>query len=129
MSCFAPIGAASTVIARWRTRKERLPEGKLFWGISIWIVFTPWLGNMFGWIFTENARQPWVVYDMLLTRDAVSQISPTFLFISLPVFFLLYGAFAIVEFLLLRRYVIKGPPDDDEPMVGQPAPPRPAQVA
>jgi len=84
---------------------------------------------MFGWIFTENARQPWVVYDMLLTKDAVSQISPTFLFISLPVFFLLYGAFAIVEFLLLRRYVIKGPPEDDEPMAGQPAPPRPAQVA
>ena len=129
MMGFGLIGAAWMLVAWWRTRKGRLPEGRVFWAISIWIVFTPWLGNMFGWIFTENARQPWVVYDMLLTRDAVSQISPTFLLISLPVFFLLYGAFAIVEFILLRRYVIKGPPTDDEPMAGQPAPPRPAQVA
>ena len=49
--------------------------------------------------------------------------------VGVAIFFLLYGAFAIVEFILLRRYVIKGPPTDDEPMAGQPSPPRPAKVA
>ena len=123
MMGFGLIGAAWMLIAWWRTRKGRLPAGRLFWAISIWIIFTPWLGNMFGWIFTENGRQPWVVYNMLTTEDAVSQISPTFLYISLPIFFLLYGGFAIVEFLLMRRYVIAGPPTDEQAMAGEPAEP------
>ena len=98
-----------------------MPTSKLFWGISIWIVFTPWLGNLFGWIFTENARQPWVVYGLLTTQQAVSQVSTSFLFLSLPVFFLLYGAFAIIEFRLMRRYVVAGPPEHDQPMAGESA--------
>ncbi len=128
MMGFGLVGAAWMLVAWWRTRKGRLPEGRLFWAISIWIVFTPWLGNMFGWIFTENGRQPWVVYNMLKTEDAVSSISPSFLYLSLPIFFLLYGAFAIVEFILMRRYVIAGPIPDDEPMAGEPASDLPKQV-
>ena len=126
---FGLMGAAWMLVAWWRTRRGRLPSGRIFWAISIWMVITPWLGNMFGWIFTENGRQPWVVYGQLTTEDAVSQISPTFLYLSLPIFFLLYGAFAIVEFLLMRRYVIAGPPDDEQPMAGEPARPLPEQVA
>ena len=121
MMGFGLIGAAWMVVAWWRTRRGRLPTGRLFWAISIWIVIAPWLGNLSGWIFTENGRQPWVVNGLLKTEDAVSDLSPTFLLISLPVFFLLYGAFAIIEFILIRRYAIKGPPDADEPMAGQPA--------
>ena len=128
MMGFGLVGAAWMLIAWWRTRRGRLPEGRIFWAISIWIVFTPWLGNMFGWIFTENGRQPWVVYNMLKTEDAVSSISPSFLYLSLPVFFLLYGAFAIVEFILMRRYVIAGPIPDDQPMAGEPASDLPKQV-
>jgi len=128
MMGFGLLAAAWMVVAWWRTRKGRLPKGRLFWSISIWVVIGPWLGNMFGWIFTENARQPWVVYNLLKTEDAVSDISEYFLFISLPVFFLLYGAFAIVEFILLRRYAIAGPPEDHVPMAGQPAESLPKQV-
>ena len=128
MMGFGLVGAAWMLVAWWRTRKGRLPEGRIFWAISIWIVFTPWLGNMFGWIFTENGRQPWVVYNMLKTEDAVSSISPSFLYLSLPIFFLLYGAFAIVEFILMRRYVIAGPIPDDKPMAGEPAADLPKQV-
>ena len=128
MMGFGLLASAWMVVAWWRTRKGRLPEGRWFWGISIWVVIGPWLGNMFGWIFTENARQPWVVYNLLKTEDAVSNISVSFLLISLPVFFLLYGAFAVVEFILLRRYAIAGPPEDHVPMAGQPADPLPKQV-
>ncbi|MFM9136016.1 MAG: cytochrome ubiquinol oxidase subunit I [bacterium] len=128
MMGFGLLASAWMVVAWWRTRKGRLPEGRLFWAISIWVVIGPWLGNMFGWIFTENARQPWVVYNLLKTEDAVSNISEYFLFISLPVFFLLYGAFAVVEFILLRKYAIAGPPEDHVPMAGEPAGSLPKQV-
>lgn len=118
MMGFGLIGVAWMAVAAWRTRRGRLPTGRLFWATSIWIVVTPWLGNMFGWIFTENGRQPWVVYGELKTADASSGLSPGYAIASLAVFVALYGLFAVIEFRLLRRHAIAGPgPTDDEPIL------------
>jgi cytochrome d ubiquinol oxidase subunit I len=112
MMLFGLVGVAWMAVAAWATRKGRLPTSKLFWTISIWIVFTPWLGNMFGWIFTENGRQPWIVYGELKTADASSGLSPGLVIASLVLFAALYGTFAVIEFLLIRKYAVAGPPDD-----------------
>ena len=114
MIAFGLVGVAWMAVAAWMTRRGRMPTAKWFWATSIWIVFTPWLGNMFGWIFTENGRQPWVVYGELKTVDASSGLSPGFVMLSIAVFAALYGAFAIIEFRLLRKYSIKGPADHEE---------------
>ncbi|MCB9413481.1 MAG: cytochrome ubiquinol oxidase subunit I [Actinobacteria bacterium] len=112
MMGFGLVGVGWMLVAAWATRKGRLPTSRAFWAISIWIVATPWLGNMFGWIFTENGRQPWIVYGELKTADASSGLSPGLIITSLVVFALLYGSFAVIEFFLIRKYAIKGPPDD-----------------
>jgi cytochrome d ubiquinol oxidase subunit I len=118
MMGFGLIGVAWMMVAAWRTRRGRLPTGRLFWATSIWIVVTPWLGNMFGWIFTENGRQPWVVYGELKTADASSMLAPGYVIGSLAVFVLLYGLFAVIEFRLLRRHAIAGPgPVGEEPVL------------
>lgn len=114
MMAFGLAGVIWMAFAAWKTRKGRLPTSKWFWTTSIWIVFTPWLGNMFGWLFTENGRQPWVVYGELKTADASSGLSPGFAIFSIIVFGLLYGTFAVVEFLLIKKYAQKGPSDSPE---------------
>lgn len=118
MMGFGLLGAMWMVVAWWRTRKGRMPTSKWFWGISIWIVVTPWLGNMFGWIFTENSRQPWTVFGLLKTGDSVSSIAPWMIAASLAVFWVLYGLFAIIEIKLMKKYAIAGPPPvpDVEPV-------------
>ncbi|MCF2526533.1 cytochrome ubiquinol oxidase subunit I [Yinghuangia soli] len=108
MTSFA-VGA----IGLWLTRKKReLPTNKWIWRIGLWTIAFPLLGNSFGWIFTEMGRQPWVVFGVLKTEAAVSpSVSAGEVLTSLIVFTLLYGVLAVVEFGLLRRYVIAGPPE------------------
>lgn len=117
MMGFGLLGAMWMAVAWWMTRRGRMPTSRAFWAISIWIVVTPWLGNMFGWIFTENARQPWTVFGLLKTSDSVSNLSTWWVVTSLAVFWALYGAFAVIEIALMRKYVKAGPPttDSDDP--------------
>jgi cytochrome d ubiquinol oxidase subunit I len=114
------------VFGLWLTRKKRLeakgwPTNKWIWRAAIWTMAFPIAGNSFGWIFTEMGRQPWVVFGVMKTENAVSPgVSTGEVLTSLIVFTLLYGVLAVVEFGLLRRYVkagpepVKVPKDDDD---------------
>ncbi len=72
------LGAAATLI--YLKVKKTLPQNKWVGRGAIAIIATPFLGNLFGWLFTEMGRQPWVVAPnpngipeiRLLTADAVS---------------------------------------------------------
>ena len=95
------------------TRKGRTPKSKWFARLALAVPFMPLIGNSFGWIFTEMGRQPWVVFGLLETKSGVSPTSSVGLVgTSLVVFTLLYGILAVVEFDLIRRAVILGPPEE-----------------
>jgi cytochrome d ubiquinol oxidase subunit I len=53
-----------------------------------------------GWIVTEVGRQPWVVYEVMRTKDAVTDASGVW--VSLGVVLLLYTALGIATVLVLR---------------------------
>jgi cytochrome d ubiquinol oxidase subunit I len=138
MIFFGALAAFGAVVAFFFTRKGRhLPQWKWLSGATIFIITTPFLGNAFGWIFTEMGRQPWVVVPnpdglpevRLLTADAVSgAVTSTTVWISLIGFTLVYGALAVVEIVLLSRYVKAGPaavmPSKIPPHRGSPPPER-----
>ncbi len=101
------------VFALWAIRKGRNPRSKWFARIALTVPFLPLIANSAGWIFTEMGRQPWLVFGQLKTPAGVSPTSTSWIVgISLVVFTLLYGVLAVVEFGLIRRAVILGPPDD-----------------
>ncbi|MES9520137.1 cytochrome ubiquinol oxidase subunit I [Streptomyces capoamus] len=83
-----------------------------FWRIATWTMAFPLIANSWGWIFTEMGRQPWVVYGVLRTRDAVSAgVSQGEVLTSMAVFTALYAILAVVEVKLLAKYVKAGPPE------------------
>ncbi|MFE4856027.1 cytochrome ubiquinol oxidase subunit I [Streptomyces sp. NPDC056670] len=85
---------------------------KWYWFAAVWTLGFPLIANSWGWIFTEMGRQPWVVYGVLRTRDAVSpSVSQGEVLTSMIVFTLLYAALAVVEVKLLVKYVKAGPPE------------------
>ncbi len=51
----------------------------------------PLIAILAGWVTTEVGRQPWVVYGLLRTRDAVSAHSTLQMSISLLAFFVVYS--------------------------------------
>ena len=53
-----------------------------------------------GWIVTEVGRQPWIVYEVMRTEDAVTDASGVW--VSLAVVLLLYTALGITTVLVLR---------------------------
>ncbi|AEY90400.1 cytochrome oxidase subunit I [Streptomyces hygroscopicus subsp. jinggangensis 5008] len=83
-----------------------------YWRIATWTLAFPLIANSWGWIFTEMGRQPWVVYGVLQTRDAVSPgVSQGEVLTSMTVFTALYAILAVVEVKLLAKYVKAGPPE------------------
>ncbi|MFF4181692.1 cytochrome ubiquinol oxidase subunit I [Streptomyces sp. NPDC001691] len=85
---------------------------KWYWFFAVWTLGFPLIANSWGWIFTEMGRQPWVVYGVLRTKDAVSPtVSQGEVLTSMIVFTLLYAVLAVVEVKLLVKYVKAGPPE------------------
>jgi cytochrome d ubiquinol oxidase subunit I len=73
----------------------------------------PYIAGQLGWVLAEVGRQPWIVYGMLRTSDAVSRsISVSQVAASLTGFTFLYGLLAIVDLSLLIKFARKGPDHD-----------------
>jgi len=103
---------ASLVAAFISFRKN--PENyRLFLTLLVFSLPLPYIANQLGWLLAEVGRQPWIVYGVLKTADAVSKnVSATQVAISLAGFTLLYGALGIIDIYLLSKYARKGPDSD-----------------
>ncbi|MFE9258733.1 cytochrome ubiquinol oxidase subunit I [Streptomyces sp. NPDC006879] len=98
-------------LAVW-TRPLNPSLTRWFWRLALWTSGFPLIATAWGWIFTEMGRQPWVVYGVLRTKDAVSPgVSQAEVLTSMIVFTTLYAVLAVVEIKLLVKYVKAGPPE------------------
>ncbi|WP_129630302.1 cytochrome ubiquinol oxidase subunit I [Candidatus Oscillochloris fontis] len=70
----------------------------------------PYLANATGWIFTEMGRQPWIVYGVLRTEDAVSPtVSTGMVLITLIGFTLVYLVLMAATAYLMLKYATRVP--------------------
>jgi len=78
--------------------------------VLVYSIPLPYIANQLGWLVAEVGRQPWIVYGVLRTSDAVSKsIDATQVVFSLVGFTLLYGFLGIIDIYLLSKYARKGP--------------------
>jgi len=70
-----------------------------------------------GWIVTEVGRQPWVVYNVMRTKDAVTQASGVWVTFTLVLaLYVVLGAALVVTLRTMsRRWRTEGEHDDDVP--------------
>lgn len=69
----------------------------------------PYVAMTAGWVFREAGRQPWVIYGLLRTEDAASQLSAGQLRLSLAVFGTLFALLIAVNWTFLLRAAGRGP--------------------
>jgi cytochrome d ubiquinol oxidase subunit I len=89
-------------------------RGKLF--DKKWLLWTfvfaallPQLANQFGWFAAEMGRQPWVVYGLLRTSDALSvAVSEGQVLFSLIMFFLVYFILFLLFVYLMNKKLKAG---------------------
>ena len=58
---------------------------------------------------TETGRQPYVVYGLLRTADAVSPVASAAVFGSLALFVTVYAVLLLAFFFYATRLVLRGP--------------------
>jgi cytochrome d ubiquinol oxidase subunit I len=71
------------------------------------VLFLPYIANTTGWLLTEMGRQPWIVFGLQRTEEAVSPHLPagTILF-TLIAFTLLYGILMALDVYLLAKNAV-----------------------
>ncbi len=112
MRVMAYLGSLILLLALWGgwlLYRGKLRSSRLFLGISVWAVLTPFLMNTAGWLLTESGRQPWIVQGLQKTVNANSpSVSSTEIWISLVVLVLAYTVLGAADLLLMLRYSRRG---------------------
>jgi len=84
-----------------------------FLTLMLFSIPLPYIAGQLGWVVAEVGRQPWIVYGVLKTSDAVSRsITTSQVYLSLVGFTALYGILGAVDVYLLTKFAKKGPDDD-----------------
>lgn len=78
--------------------------------IFAWSVLLPQIANQTGWYTAETGRQPWVVYGLLRTSDALSKaVNANQVIFSLVLFTFVYSLLFVLFIFLLNRKIKHGP--------------------
>ncbi len=94
-------------------KRGKLETSPVLLRIMLYSLPLPYIAGQLGWIVAEVGRQPWIVYGVLKTSDAVSKaVSNTQVWASLIGFTLFYGFLAVVDVYLLTKSAKKGPDGD-----------------
>ena len=73
-------------------------------------VLLPQIANQVGWFAAEMGRQPWVVYGLLRTSDALSKsVGANQVLFSLIMFVLIYSLLLMLFLYLLNKKIKHGP--------------------
>jgi cytochrome d ubiquinol oxidase subunit I len=106
------IGAGALILlvalAAWARRANPAASPGVLRAV-IWALPLPWIAIEFGWMVTEVGRQPWIVYGVMKTADAVSRLATVQVATSLAAFLLVYGILGAVAISLLARSARTGP--------------------
>jgi cytochrome d ubiquinol oxidase subunit I len=110
------IGTALVVLGAWQAWvwwfHREIPRTRWFLVPAALAGVGAVLAMEFGWIVTEVGRQPWVVYGVLLTRDAVTPAGGVIitLAVTLVIYLVLTGVCILVPWLMGRRWRAEGDP-------------------
>ncbi|RAX00804.1 MULTISPECIES: cytochrome ubiquinol oxidase subunit I [unclassified Photorhabdus] len=93
----------------WLRYKRRLYQSKSFLRFIFLMAPSGLIAILAGWFTTEIGRQPWVVYGLLRTKDAVSAHGEIHMSISLLLFIAVYSSVFGVGYAYMMKLIRKGP--------------------
>jgi cytochrome bd ubiquinol oxidase subunit I len=109
------LGSALLALAAWAgwlaLRRRRLPDAT--WLLRALVLAAPagFIAIEAGWVVTEMGRQPWIIYGVMRTADAVTPMRG--LAVPFVLFTGVYLLLSVVLVALLRReFVATAPPRD-----------------
>lgn len=105
-----------TLFACLQWKRGKLFEMRWLMLVFAWAVLLPQIANQAGWFAAEMGRQPWVVYGLLRTSDALSAtVKAEQVVFSLILFLLVYTTLLVLFLYLLNKKIKHGPVDEGHP--------------
>jgi cytochrome d ubiquinol oxidase subunit I len=103
-----------SLVSVFLLRGEKLFKTKWMLVVLVFSVLLPQIANQIGWITAEVGRQPWIVYGLLRTSEALSKavVGGQIVF-SLVLFTIIY-ILLFALFIYLLDHKIKLGPDEEE---------------
>jgi cytochrome bd ubiquinol oxidase subunit I len=90
-------------------KRNRLIDSPKYLKLMLLSIPLPYIACELGWMVTEVGRQPWIVYGLMKTSDAVSPIATSQVLTTLIAFIVLYGLLGVTGFYLIAKNALKGP--------------------
>jgi cytochrome bd ubiquinol oxidase subunit I len=101
--------------ALYRVLKNKIEFNSRFFKILLLAILLPYIANSTGWLMTELGRQPWIVFGLMKTENAVSNmVAGSSVLVSLILFTAVYGALMVADIYLLRKYAKSDPTQNTE---------------
>jgi cytochrome d ubiquinol oxidase subunit I len=111
VGCALILLAFGAVFALWRGRLEN--SRVLLWLLTL-AVLGPQIANQAGWWAAEAGRQPWIVYKLLRTSEALSKVVTVHQVAASMVMFLAVYLLLFAVFVFLLNDKIRHGPDDKD---------------
>ncbi|OSI16545.1 cytochrome ubiquinol oxidase subunit I [Neisseria dentiae] len=93
---------------RWQP--QQLPKWLLYTFAGM--TFSGWVATLSGWYVTEIGRQPFLVYGVLRTEDAVTKMVPSEnIGLTLVMYLVLYSAM-LLSYIMVLKYMAEHPEHD-----------------
>jgi len=100
-------------LIQWKRKK--LFDNRWLLVVFAFSVLLPQIANQAGWFAAEMGRQPWVVYGLLRTSDALSSaVKANQVVFSLILFTLVYTLLLVLFLFLMNRKIKHGPVEYDK---------------
>jgi cytochrome bd ubiquinol oxidase subunit I len=100
-------------LLQWK--RGKLFDNKWLLWVFVFTAILPQLANQLGWFAAEMGRQPWVVYGLLRTSDALSKsVQANQVLFSLILFFIVYTVLLLLFIYLMNKAIKKGPSSDTD---------------
>jgi cytochrome d ubiquinol oxidase subunit I len=100
--------------AAWLRLRGRLYDSRVFLHFAMLMGPSGLIAILAGWFTTEIGRQPWVVYGVMRTENAVSNHSALALSSTLILFIVMYCAVFGTGIRYMLKLVAEGPSTDDK---------------
>ncbi len=98
------------VVSAFLMRQKKFETAPRLLRLLPWAILLPYIANTTGWLLTELGRQPWIVYGLMKTEEAVSKsVTGMDVLLSLILFTLIYGVLMVVDIYLLVKYARRDP--------------------
>lgn len=90
-------------------RKGKLQHSPTYLKLMMYALPLPYVAINLGWVVAEVGRQPWIVYGLMKTSEAVSPIATGQVIFSIVGLVVFYSLLIVADVFLIMKYAKKGP--------------------